>query len=114
MRLAERYFASRVPSTRWVVRPSYFSMIACASFDIMKATKRKLFVAFMMSKEAQAIIEKYDGRTTHLVEGTRLAKYLSANRIKLQAPADAMAAYVKSEGGEGLKFKEELAKMLKQ
>ena len=74
----------------------------------------KLFVAFMMSKEAQAIIEKYDGRTTHLVEGTRLAKYLSANRIKLQAPADAMAAYVKSEGGEGLKFKEELAKMLKQ
>src|SRR5215813_13265298 len=30
----------------------------------------KLLVAFMMSKEAQAIIEKYDGRTTHLVEGT--------------------------------------------
>jgi len=25
-----------------------------------------------------------------------------------------MAAYVKSEGGEGLRFKEELAKMLKQ
>jgi iron(III) transport system substrate-binding protein len=74
----------------------------------------KLFVAFMMSKEAQLIIEKYDGRTTHLVEGTRLAKYLSANRIKLQSPAEAMAAYVKSEGGEGLKFKEELAKMLKQ
>jgi ABC-type Fe3+ transport system substrate-binding protein len=74
----------------------------------------KLFVAFMMSKEAQLIIEKYDGRTTHLVEGTRLAKYLAANRIKLQPPGEAMAAYVKSEGGEGLKFKEELAKMLKQ
>ncbi len=74
----------------------------------------KLFVAFMMSKEAQAIIEKYDGRTTHLVEGTRLAKYLSERRIKLQAPAEAMAAYVKSEGGEGLRFKEELAKMMKQ
>ncbi len=74
----------------------------------------KLFVAFMMSKEAQTIIEKYDGRTTHLVEGTRLAKYLSANRIKLQPPAEAMAAYIKSEGGDGLKFKEELAKMLKQ
>ncbi|HEX2386161.1 MAG TPA: extracellular solute-binding protein, partial [Candidatus Binatia bacterium] len=47
----------------------------------------KLFVAFMASKEAQALSEKYQGRTTHLVEGTRLAKYLSANRIKLQAPA---------------------------
>jgi ABC-type Fe3+ transport system substrate-binding protein len=43
----------------------------------------KLFVAFMASKDAQAIIEKYDGRTTHLVEGTRLAKYLRDNRIKL-------------------------------
>jgi iron(III) transport system substrate-binding protein len=74
----------------------------------------KLFVAFMASKEAQALSEKYQGRTTHLVEGTRLAKYLSANRIKLQAPAEAMAAYVRSEGGEGLKFKEELAKLLKQ
>jgi len=74
----------------------------------------KLFVAFMGSKEAQSVIEKYDGRTTHLVEGTRLAKYLRDNRIKLQAPADAMAAYVKSEGGEGLQFKEELAKILKQ
>ncbi|HTM09592.1 MAG TPA: substrate-binding domain-containing protein [Verrucomicrobiae bacterium] len=74
----------------------------------------KLFVAFMASKEAQGLSEKYQGRTTHLVEGTRLAKYLAANHIKLQAPAEAMAAYVKSEGGEGLKFKEELAKMMKQ
>jgi ABC-type Fe3+ transport system substrate-binding protein len=74
----------------------------------------KLFVAFMTSKEAQAIVEKYDGRTTHLVEGTRLAKYLRENRIKLQNPAEAMAAYLKSEGGEGLRFKEELAKILKQ
>jgi hypothetical protein len=73
-----------------------------------------LFVAFMASKAAQAIIEKYDGRTTHLVEGTRLAKYLRDNRIKLQSPAEAMAAYVKSEGGDGLQFKEELAKILKQ
>lgn len=74
----------------------------------------KLFVAFMASREAQAILGKYDGRTTHLAEGTRLAKYLSDHRIKLQAPPEAMAAYVKSEGGEGLRFKEELAKMLKQ
>ena len=74
----------------------------------------KLFVAFMTSKEAQVIVEKYDGRTTHLLEGTRLAKYLRENRIKLQNPADAKAAYLKSEGGEGLRFKEELAKILKQ
>jgi ABC-type Fe3+ transport system substrate-binding protein len=74
----------------------------------------KLFVAFMTSKEAQAIVEKSDGRTTHLVGGTRLEKYLRDNRIKLQNPAEAMAAYLKSEGGEGLGFKEELAKLLKQ
>ena len=61
----------------------------------------KLFVAFMASREAQAIIEKYDGRTTHLVEGTRLAKYLRDNRIKLQSPAEAIM------------FMEELAKILK-
>jgi iron(III) transport system substrate-binding protein len=91
---------------------SYFQLGALKKSPHPNAAK--LFVAFMMSKEAQLIIEKYDGRTTHLVEGTRLAKYLSANRIKLQAPAEAMAAYVKSEGGEGLKFKEELAKLLKQ
>ena len=46
----------------------------------------KLFVAFMTSKEAQVIVEKYDGRTTHLIEGTRLAKYVRENRIKLQNP----------------------------
>lgn len=74
----------------------------------------KLFVAFMASKEAQAIVERYDGRTTHLIEGTRLAKYLRENRIKLQNPAEAMAAYLKGEGGEGLRFKEDLAKILKQ
>jgi ABC-type Fe3+ transport system substrate-binding protein len=74
----------------------------------------KLFVAFMTSKEAQVIVEKYDGRTTHLIEGTRLAKYLRENRIKLQNPAEAMTAYLKSEGGEGLRFKEDLAKILKQ
>ncbi len=74
----------------------------------------KLFVAFMTSKEAQSIIEKFDGRTTHLVEGTRLAQYLRENRIKLQAPAEAMAAYLKAEGGEGLRFKEELANLLKR
>jgi ABC-type Fe3+ transport system substrate-binding protein len=74
----------------------------------------KLFVAFMTSKEAQVIVEKYDGRTTHLIEGTRLAKYLREHRIKLQNPAEAMTAYLKSEGGEGLRFKEDLAKILKQ
>jgi ABC-type Fe3+ transport system substrate-binding protein len=74
----------------------------------------KLFVAFMTTREAQAIVERYDGRTTHLVEGTRLARYLRENRIKLQNPAEAMATYLKSEGGEGLRFKEDLAKILRQ
>ncbi len=74
----------------------------------------KLFVAFMASREAQAILEKYDGRTTHLVEGTRMAKYVRDNRLKLQDPAEAMATYLEVEGGEGLQFKEELTKILKQ
>jgi ABC-type Fe3+ transport system substrate-binding protein len=73
----------------------------------------KLFVAFMASKEAQAILEKYDLRSSHLIEGTRMTKYVRDNRIGLQDPNEAMAVYLKGEG-EGLQLKEELTKMLRQ
>jgi iron(III) transport system substrate-binding protein len=74
----------------------------------------KLFVAFMTSKEAQAILQKYESRSSHLVEGTLMAKYLREGRVTLQEPKESIAYYLKSETGEGLKFKEELANILKQ
>jgi ABC-type Fe3+ transport system substrate-binding protein len=74
----------------------------------------KLFVALMASKEAQAVLQKYESRSSHLVEGTIMAKYLRENRVALQEPQESITYYLKSETGEGLKFKEELAKILKQ
>jgi ABC-type Fe3+ transport system substrate-binding protein len=74
----------------------------------------KLFVAFMASKEPQAILQKYESRSSHLVEGTVMAKYLRDNRVALQQPKESIDYYLKSESAEGLKFKEELANILKQ
>jgi iron(III) transport system substrate-binding protein len=71
----------------------------------------RLFVAFMISKEGQALIEKHELRSSHLVEGSRMAKYLRDNRIKLQEPKDLFNFYLK---GGGAKLNEELVKMLKQ
>jgi ABC-type Fe3+ transport system substrate-binding protein len=71
----------------------------------------KLFVAFMISKEGQAIIEKHELRSSHLVESSRMAKYLRDNKIKLQDPKDLFNFYLK---GGGAKLNEELVKMLKQ
>ncbi len=74
----------------------------------------KLFVAFMASKEAQAVLQKYQSRSSHLVGGTLMAKYLRESRVKLQEPKESIAYYLKSETSDGLKFKEELANILKQ
>src|SRR3989475_2533355 len=74
----------------------------------------KLLVAFMAFKEPQAILQKYESRSSHLVEGTMMAKYLRETRVALQEPKDSIAYYLKSETAEGLKFKEELANILKQ
>jgi ABC-type Fe3+ transport system substrate-binding protein len=74
----------------------------------------KLFVAFMASKEAQAVLQKYESRSSHLVEGTMMAKYLRDNRIQVQEPKESISYYLKGESAEGLKFKEELANILKQ
>jgi ABC-type Fe3+ transport system substrate-binding protein len=75
------------------------------------ANLAKLFVGFMISKEGQAIIEKHEFRSSHLVESSRMAKYLRANKIKLQEPKDLFNFYLK---GGGAKLNEELGKMLKQ
>jgi ABC-type Fe3+ transport system substrate-binding protein len=74
----------------------------------------KLFVAFMISKEAQALLQKYESRSSHLVEGTMMAKYLRDHRVSLQEPKESIGFYLKSETADGLKFKEELANILKQ
>jgi ABC-type Fe3+ transport system substrate-binding protein len=71
----------------------------------------KLFVAFMASPEAQRIVEKYEKRSSHLVEGTRMANYVKENRLKLADPGDLIASF---HEGTGLEFRAELTKMLKQ
>jgi hypothetical protein len=67
----------------------------------------------MASKEAQAILEKSDFRSSHLVEGTMMNTYLKQNKIKLQEAKDSINFYLQGEDS-GLELKEELTKMLKQ
>jgi hypothetical protein len=75
----------------------------------------KLFTAFMATKEAQAVLQKYESRSSHLVEGTIMSKYLNDNRIALQQPKESIDYYLKGgDTAEGLQFKEDLAKILKQ
>jgi ABC-type Fe3+ transport system substrate-binding protein len=74
----------------------------------------KLLVAFMASKEPQAVLQKYESRSSHLVEGTMMAKYLRENRVQVQEPKVTIEYYLKGESAEGLKLKEELANILKQ
>ena len=73
----------------------------------------KLFVAFMTAKEAQGILQKYESRGSHLVEGTIMQKYLKDSKVSVQEPQLSISYYLKNEDAEGLRFKEELAKILK-
>ena len=93
------------------VLPSYFQL--GVPRNTAHPNLSKLFVGFMASKEAQAILEKNDFRTSHLVEGTIMAKYLKQNKVQLQEAKDSIAFYLQGEDS-GLEFKEELTKMLKQ
>ena len=93
------------------VLPSYFEL--AVPKNSAHPNLAKLFVGFMLSKEAQAILEKQDFRTSHLVEGTLMAKYLKQSRVQLQPAKDSIDFYLQGEDS-GLQFKEELAKILKQ
>ena len=93
------------------VLPSYFQL--AVPRNSAHPNLSKLFVGFMASKEAQAILEKHDFRTSHLVEGTMMSNYLKQNRVQLQQAKDSIDFYLQGEDS-GLKFKEELTKMLKQ
>jgi iron(III) transport system substrate-binding protein len=68
----------------------------------------KLFVAFMSTREAQAVIEKYDWRSSYLVDGTLMAKYVKANKIKLQDPGELNEIFMKDDAA----FEAELTKIL--
>jgi iron(III) transport system substrate-binding protein len=93
------------------VLPSYFQL--GVPKNSAHPNLAKLFVGFMASKDAQNIIDRLDFRSSHLVEGTRMAKYLRENPVKLQEPKDSIAYYLQGEES-GLQFKEELTRMLKQ
>ena len=71
----------------------------------------KLFVGFMVSKEAQTILDKHEFRSSHLVEGSRMATYLREHRVTLQDPKELFSFYLR---GGGFKLNEELTRLLKQ
>jgi len=73
----------------------------------------KLFAAFMTTRDAQDIMQKHESRSSHLVEGTLMQKYLKENKVDVQEPKLSIGYYLKNEDAEGLQFKEELAKILK-
>jgi ABC-type Fe3+ transport system substrate-binding protein len=52
----------------------------------------KLFAAFMLTREAQAVLERYEWRTSYLVPGTLMAKYVASHNLKLQDPKQLSAA----------------------
>jgi iron(III) transport system substrate-binding protein len=68
----------------------------------------KLFVAFMTTREAQAVIEKHDWRSSYLVEGTLMAKYVRGNKIRLQDPRELAELFMKDDRA----FEDELTKIL--
>ena len=74
----------------------------------------RLFVGFMATPDAQAIIQKHESRGSHLVEGTRMQKFLRENKLVVQQPKDSIEFYLKGDSADGLKFKEDLANILKR
>ena len=73
----------------------------------------KLFCAFMATREAQGLLQKHESRSSHLVEGTIMQKYLKESKVAVQEPKLSIGYYLKNEDADGLQFKEELAKILK-
>ena len=93
------------------VLPSYFQL--GVPKNSAHPNLAKLFAAFVASKDGQGVLEKYESVSSHLVEGTKMAKYLHESKIVLQKPEDSIAFYLKGEDS-GLQLKEEITKMLKQ
>jgi len=68
----------------------------------------RLFIAYMTSREAQGVLEKYDWRSSYLVDGTLMAKYVRGNKIKLQDPRELTELFMKDDAP----FEEELTKIM--
>ena len=68
----------------------------------------KLFIAFMTTREAQAVIEKHDHRSSYLVDGTLMAKYVRSNKVKLQDPRELNELFQR----EDTALEDELTKIL--
>lgn len=68
----------------------------------------KLFVALMVTREGQAVLEKNDMRSSYLVEGTLMAKYVKGNNLKLQDPRELNEVFQKQDTS----LEEELTRIL--
>ncbi|MGN6720522.1 MAG: ABC transporter substrate-binding protein [Candidatus Binatia bacterium] len=68
----------------------------------------KLFVALMVTREGQSVLEKNDMRSSYLVEGTLMAKYVKSNNLKLQDPRELNEVFQKQDTG----LEEELTRIL--
>jgi iron(III) transport system substrate-binding protein len=68
----------------------------------------KLLIALMATREGQSVLEKHDMRSSYLVDGTLMAKYVKANKLKLQDPKELNEVFQK----EDTSLDEELTKIL--
>ena len=68
----------------------------------------KLFIALMVTREGQSVLEKNDMRSSYLVEDTLMAKYVKNNKLKLQDPRELNEVFQKQDTS----LEEELTKIL--
>ena len=68
----------------------------------------KLFIALMVTREGQSVLEKNDMRSSYLVEDTLMAKYVKTNKLKLQDPRELNEVFQKQDTS----FEEELTRIL--
>ena len=62
----------------------------------------------MVTREGQAVLEKNDMRSSYLVDGTLMSKYVKANKLKLQDPRELNEVFQKEDTG----LEEELTNIL--
>ncbi len=68
----------------------------------------KLFIALMVTREGQSVLEKNDMRSSYLVNGTLMSKYVKSHKVKLQDPRELNEVFQKQDTG----LEEELTRIL--
>ena len=68
----------------------------------------KLFIALMVTREGQSVLEKNDMRSSYLVDGTLMSKYVKTYKVKLQDPRELNEVFQKQDTS----LEEELTKIL--